>query len=209
MKRTLLIVPCALFALSALSGCTMMREHFGSKSDAYKKSAQGKPLEVPPGLDSPNRSGSLTIPEPSASVASEVTDGRAPAVDFQPSIAPPLEAANLAGDGMQVADGPDHTWTRVGLALERSGIATIVSRDAAQRTYEITATGTKSTSPSFLKKVVTLGMANDKRVKTPVGLRVRVTGVEGASKVTVEGATTAAGANAAREVLQTLRQRMS
>lgn len=209
MKRTLIIVLCAIFALFTLGGCSTLRERFGNKDDAYKKSVEGQSLEVPPGLDSPNRSGSLVIPEPSASVANVQTDASVPVAKFEPSSAPPIEAMDLAGGGMQVADGLDHTWTRVGLALERSGVATIVSRDAVKRTYDISTTGTKSSSPSFLKKVATLGMARDKNIKTPVGLRVRVSGSDGASTVTVEGATTESGTNAARQILQMLRQRMS
>ncbi len=211
MKRTISIVLCAVFALSTLGACSSLRERFSSsgKSDAYQKSVQGQPLEVPPGLDSPNRTGALTIPEPSAAVANIKADASVPAARIEPSKAPPTEAMSLSGDGMQVADTLDHTWARIGLALERSGVATIQSRDAAQRTYEISATGAKSRSPSLLKKVVTLGMAGDKNVKTVVGLRVRVSGSDGASKVTVEGATTESGTNAARQVLQTLRQRLS
>ncbi len=209
MKRTLSIGLCAVFALFVLSACGTLRERFGSKSDAYTKSEQAPALEVPPGLDAPNRSGSLTIPEPSAKVANLKTDGSVPTTAFTPSSAPPIETMNLAGGALQLADSLDHTWTRVGIALERSGVATIQSRDAVQRTYEISTTGVKTRSPGFLKKVVTLGMAGDKSVRTPVGLRIRISGTDGASKVTVEGATTESGSNAAQRVLQTLRQRMT
>lgn len=203
------MVLCAVFALSALSACGTLRERFGSKSDEYKNSEQAPALEVPPGLDAPNRTGSLTIPEPSASVANLKTDGSVPAAEFKPSSAPPTQAMNLAGGGLQLADSLDHTWARVGLALERSDVATIQSRDAAQRTYDISTTGEKTRSPGFLKKVVTLGMARDKNVKTAVTLRIRVGGSDGASTVTVEGATTESGSSAAQRVLQTLRQRMT
>jgi uncharacterized lipoprotein len=209
VKRTFSIALCALVLLSSLSACSSLRARFGSKSDAYKSSAQTRPLEVPPDLDTPNHSGSLLIPEPSAASASVVTDTRVPASLIEPSSVPPLDAQNLGGDGVQVADTLANTWKRVGLALERSGAATILARDESARTYEISAKGKKTQSPGFLKRVVTLGMARKKSVSAPVGLRVRVSGSDGASKVTVEGATTESGSDAARQVLDTLRQRMS
>jgi uncharacterized lipoprotein len=209
VKRTFSIVLCAFALLSSLSACSTLRERFGSKSDAYKGSSQTRPLEVPPDLDSPNHTGSLSIPEPSATGTSLVSDTGVPAAMIEPSKVPPLDAQNLGGDGVQVADTLTNTWKRVGLALERSGAATITARDETARTYEISAKGKKVQSPGLLKRVVTLGMAGKKSISTPVGLRVRVSGNDGACKVTVEGATTEAGSDAARQVLETLRQRMS
>ena len=209
VKRNLTIVLCAFALFSMLSGCNTMRNKFGRKDDAYKSSVQTAPLQVPADLDAPNRSGTLAIPEPSTPKATAATDSSVPAIDIKPSSAPPADAHNLSGDGFQVADSLTHTWTRVGLAIERSGVASIQSRDESARTYEISTTGKKTSSPGFWKKVVTLGMAGDKKVSTPVGLRVRVSGVDGASKVTVEGAGSEAGQQAAQEVLEVLRQRMS
>ncbi len=203
------IAVCALVMLPLLGGCGMIRAKFGNKNDAYKNSTQMRPLEVPPDLDSPNRTGALLIPEPNATSAAATIDSSVPAAVIAPSSAPPLDAQNLAGDGLQITDTLANTWRRVGLALERSGVATIQSRDEAARTYEISAVGKKTRSPGFLKKVVTLGMARDKSVSSAVGLRVRVSGSDGASKVSVEGAAGEAGANAARQVLESLRQRMS
>ena len=209
MKRILPIAVCAIFLLPLLGGCGMIRAKFGNKSDAYKNSTQTRPLEVPPDLDSPNRTGALVIPGPSASTGTAVSVSAAPAAIIVPSSAPPLEAQSLAGEGFQVADSLANTWRRTGLALERSGVATIPSRDETARTYEISAVGKKTRSPGLMKKVLTLGMAKDKSVSSTVGLRVRVSGSDGASKVTVEGAVGESGAGAARQVLETLRQRMS
>jgi uncharacterized lipoprotein len=209
VKRTFSIVLCAFALLSSLSACSTLRERFGSKSDAYKGSTQTRPLEVPPDLDAPNHTGSLSIPEPSATGASLASDSSTPVPMIEPSKVPPLDAQNLGGDGVPVADTLANTWKRVGLALERSGAASILARDESARTYDISAQGKKAQSPGLLKRVVTLGMARTKNVSTPVGLRVRVSGSDGASKVTVEGATTESGSDAARQVLETLRQRMS
>lgn len=209
MKRSLPIAVCAIVLLPLLGGCGALRAKFGNKSDAYKHSVQTHPLEVPPDLDTPNRTGTLVIPEPSASAATANFDASAPAADITPSNAPPVDAQNLAGDGLLIADTQANTWRRVGLALERSGVATIKARDEATQSYEINAVGKKTSSPGFMKEVFTLGMAHDKSVSSSVALRVRITGSDGASKVIVEGATGEAGASAARQVLETLRQRMS
>ncbi|MFZ1837209.1 MAG: hypothetical protein WAU20_00580, partial [Dokdonella sp.] len=83
------------------------------------------------------------------------------------------------------------------------------SRDEATRTYEINTVGKKTRSPGFFKKVFTLGMARDKSIKSAVALRVRVGGSDGASTVAVEGAAGEAGADAAAQVLDVLRQRMN
>jgi uncharacterized lipoprotein len=210
VKKNIALVLAAIALLSLLGGCSYLRTKFGSKSDAYKNSSQARPLEVPPDLDAPNRSGALQIPEPGASTATVATDGSAPAPLVPPAAAPPMSAAaSLGGDGLQVADTLANTWVRVGLALERSGIATIQARDEAARSYEIRATGQKTRRPGLLKRVVTLGMAGDKTVATPVNLRVVVSGSDGASKVTVQGAATESDTSAARQVLDTLRQRLN
>lgn len=208
VKKNIAYVLGAIVVLSLLGGCSYLRTKFGSKSDAYKNSSQSRPLEIPPDLDAPNRSGALQIPEP-GTANTAATSGSAPASSITPAAAPPLRtSASLGGDGLQVADTLSNTWARVGLALERSGIATILSRDEATRSYEIRASGQKTRKPGLLKRVVTLGMAGDKKISTPVNLRVVVSGTDGASKVTVAGAATESDSNAARQVLDVLGQRM-
>src|SRR5690606_35534584 len=61
VKRILSHLLIAMLSVALLSGCSYLRTKFGAKNDAYKKSAQSRPLEVPPDLDSPNRSGTLQI----------------------------------------------------------------------------------------------------------------------------------------------------
>lgn len=211
MNRTISIAFGAIAALTLLGGCSYIRSRFGAGSDdVYRNSTQTRPLEVPPDLDAPNRSGTLVIPEPSAANSAGPVDTSAPDAAITPNAAPPLAAAaSVGGDGLQVADTLANTWRRVGLALERSGVATIQSRDEATRSYDIRTNGVTTKSPGWLKRAVTLGMARDKKVSTPVNLRVRVSGTDGASSVLVEGASTASDMNAARQVLETLRQRMN
>jgi uncharacterized lipoprotein len=188
-----------------------MRSKFGSKSEVYKVSAQAKPLEVPADLDAPNKSGTLVIPEPSANAAPAAADTSVPAASISSTqTAPPRTAApSLGGEGMSVADTPASTFRRVGLALTRSGVATIEKTDENTRTYEILTNGSTTKSPGWFKKTVTLGMADDKKILTPVRLRIRVSGSGNESRVTVEGVTSEAATSAARNILETLGQRLS
>lgn len=209
VNRHLSMAFVLLAAMLVLPGCSYLRSKFGGNQDAYKASAQTRPLEVPPDLELPNHSGSLVIPEPSPANTQIVENDASPALSIAPGATPPSVATITGGDTMQVADSVQNTWRRVGLALERSGIASIQSRDEVARTYEISTQAKQVRSPGWFKRVVTLGMARDQKVSTPVLLRVRVSGEDGASKVTIEGANSGAGDTAAREVLETLRQRMS
>jgi uncharacterized lipoprotein len=212
VKRNLTFLLGLLAVLGMLSGCAYMKSKFGSNSsEVYKVGAQSKPLEVPPDLDPPNKSGTLVIPEPSATAATAAVDESVPAAAISSSqAAPPRTAApSLGGEGMSVADTPASTWKRVGLALERSGVATIERRDERTRTYEVLTNGSTTQSPGWFKKTVTLGMADDKKVLTPVRLRIRVSGTGNESRVTVEGTTSEAATSAARNILETLGQRLS
>jgi uncharacterized lipoprotein len=114
----------------------------------------------------------------------------------------------IGGDGLQVADSVENTWTRVGLALERSGVATLLSRDEAGRAYAVETTGQTTAKASWWKRAITLGHAGSK-VTAKVQLTVRVIADGAGSRVTVEGAADDASREAARSLLVTLRQRMS
>jgi uncharacterized lipoprotein len=198
-----------MLTAAVLSGCGYLKTKFGGKKDAYKKSTQTQPLEVPPDLDSPNRSGTLLIPEPGTSTLAGTSVTRVPDAMITPTAVPPVSATLTAsGDGLQLADTLASTYRRVGLALERSGVATILSRDEGTRSFVIRTTGQTKKSPGWFKRAITLGMADDKKVSVPVELRVSVTGTDGASKVVVEGAASESERSAAKRVLETLGQRM-
>ncbi|MEZ5461470.1 hypothetical protein [Dokdonella sp.] len=210
MKRNLTILIGLVAMLTLLSGCAYMRSKFGSKSEEYKVGAQVKPLEVPSDLDAPNKSGTLVIPEPSPNAATAAADTSVPTAVITTQAAPPRTAApSLGGEGMNVADTPASTFKRVGLALTRSGVATIEKTDESARTYEVLTNGSTTKSPGWLKKTVTLGMADDKKILTPVRLRIRVSGSGNESRVTIEGTTSEAATSAARNILETLGQRLS
>lgn len=209
MKRTLSLPLITLVALAMLPGCSYLRSRFGDDRDEYRDSVATAPLQIPEGLDAPNRSGALAIPEPT--VASEsVPDAAVPDIGVVTlGASDPGKAPQLGGDGLKIADTLSNTWRRVGLALERSGVATITARDADALTFDVQAKAYVNERPGLFKRVFTLGMARDKRISTPVNLRVRVSGTDGACVVGVEGSAGDSGRDAAREILETLRQRMT
>ena len=211
MKRSLILATCVIASASVLGGCGYMRSKFGSKPDAYKNSSQTRPLEVPPDLERPNSSGTLSIPDRGATPASAASSAPGSAPSNTPGDAVPRMAAGatLAVDGLHVADSVASTWSRVGLALERSGAAVIESKDEAARTYAVRTSATSSVRAGWFKRAITFGRAGDRKVSKAVTLGIRVSADGDGSKVTIEGATDAAGEKAARDLLDALRQRLA
>ena len=214
VKRNLFALPAALMAASLLTGCGFMHSHFGHKGPAYAKSVEDRPLEVPPDLDAPNKSGALVIP-PAGTASASVSTASTAAVsaDAAAAAAPPsaviASGVSLGGDGLHVADSVESTWSRVGFALERSGAATIMNRDEAGRAYSVETTGQTTIRPGWLKRAITFGRAGNKTTaKVQLTVRVQADGAN-ASKVSVEGADDEASRNAAQSLLATLRQRLT
>lgn len=217
MRRDIQALAITAIASFALAGCGFFERHFHKQNDAYKTSVQEHPLEVPPDLDKPNTTGALTIPAAGGSTATaSAAPGDASAappiggVSAAPAEAPAAAPtpAVLTGDALHVADTVDSTWNRVGLALERSGAATVLARDEAGRSYDVQTAGQVTSKPGWFKKVVTLGMAKG-TTTAQVRLKLRVTAEGDGSKVAVEGATDQASKDAAQALLATLKQRLS
>lgn len=214
VKRNLIVLPAALIGASLLGGCGFVHDHFGRKAPAYSSAVEARPLEVPPDLDSPNRNGALVVPTPAAAPAAATGYSVATVpMSAAPGAAPPsavlTAGVSLGGDGLHVADTIESTWSRVGLALERSGATVVLSRDEAGRTYAVETTGQTTTKPGLLKRIVTLGRASNKAT-AKVQLTVRVTSnAANASTVSVEGADSEAARSAAQALLATLRERLS
>jgi uncharacterized lipoprotein len=214
VRRDIQALVTVAIASCLLGGCGFVNRHFHKENDAYKTSVQEHPLEVPPDLDKPNTAGALAIPAagtPVATTDASSAPAGAAAVGSTPvatSVAEPVAPAIMSEDGLHVQDSVDSVWNRVGLAVERSGAATILSRDEAGRSYDVqTATQTVS-KPGWFKKTITLGMAKGKTT-APVRLKLRVTAEGDGSKVGVEGATDDASKAAAQALLTTLKQRLS
>ena len=221
MRRDIKALTIALSA-SLLASCGWFDRHFHKENTEYKTSVQERPLEVPPDLDKPNTSGALTIPESGAATAPVATaDASAPPAPASMAAAPatgeaPVTTAPaastapaiLSGDALHISDTVDSVWNRVGLAMERSGAATILARDEAQRTYDVQTTAQVTEKPGWFKKAITLGMAKG-ATTAQAHLKLRVTAEGDGSKVSVEGATDDATKQAAQALLTTIKQRLT
>jgi len=209
VRRNTIALLATLVAASLLGGCGFMHRHFERKNDDYKRAVESRPLEVPPDLDTPSSSGALTVPATSARTSSAVastTPGAAPA-----SVPPEVSAApgaTISGDGLAVSDTVANTWSRVGLALERSGVATITGRDEAGHAYTVETTGHTTAKAGWFKRAITFGRAGNKTTAR-VQLSIRVNADGAGSRVSVEGSDDDASRDAARSLLNSLRERLS
>jgi uncharacterized lipoprotein len=221
VRRDIRALAILLAASSLLGGCSWFHRHSEKQANEYRTGVQERPLEVPPDLDKPNTAAALTIP-PVGSPAAAPAVGTAPAdmaaapagtaaaPAATPGNAPGAAAppAMLGPDGLHVLDSVDSTWNRVGLAIERSGAATITARDEGQRTFDVQTTGQVVEKPGWFKKTITLGMAKGKTT-AQVNLKLRIAAEGDGSKVTVEGANDDASREAAQALLSTLKSRLS
>ncbi|RYD15363.1 MAG: hypothetical protein EOP90_08180 [Lysobacteraceae bacterium] len=217
MRRTTAALPVMLLAAALLGGCGFFSRHLDRQDDTYRQSAQSRPLEVPPDLDSPASNAALTIPDarPAAATSSPVADaGTPPGISAAPApgAAPPAAAAAPGvvptGDGLLVSDSLESTYRRVGLALERSGAARVLGSDAAAHSYEVETTGQTTIKPGWFKRAVMLGRAGNK-VTSQVRLGVTVEESAQGSRVRVGGGGDEASREAAQALLQVLRERLS
>jgi uncharacterized lipoprotein len=213
VRRNFFALPTLLVAIVSLAGCGFVHRHFGRDDTAYRKAAQDRPLEIPPDLDTPSSSGALTIPQAGAVSSSAASPTAAPsASSTAPNSLPPSAAmqpgVQIGGDGLSVADSVESAWGRVGLAIERSGTATLIERDAAAHAYTVETTGHTTEKAGWFKRAITLGHAT-RKVAAKVRLVVRVSADGSGSKVAVEGASDDASRDAARSLLAALRQRLS
>lgn len=214
MRRDIKALTIAL-SCSLLASCGWFDRHFHKDNTEYKTSVQERPLEVPPDLDKPNTSGALTVPEAGATTAPVATSDASapppgtPAGEAPATTAPTSAAASavLSGDALHVSDTVDSVWNRVGLAMERSGAATILARDEAQRTYDVETTAQVVAKPGWFKKAITLGMAKG-TTTAQAHLKLRVSAEGDGSKVSVEGASDDASKQAAQALLSTIKQRL-
>lgn len=191
MTRSTLRLPAVAILAVAVGGCSM----FGVRSD-YEQARETRPLEIPPELDAPVQSGTMRVPEVSGAPS-------APAPTSVPSAIPAGEATTLA-----IADGVAGAWRRVGLALERSGVATISARDEAAATFTVSGTTTvaKAAEGGFLKRMFS---RDEAAAPVEVTRVVRIVADGGGSVVRVEDEQgQAAGDELARRVIEAIRQRL-
>jgi uncharacterized lipoprotein len=201
-----------LLAATTLGGCSW----FHHRNDYYNKAAEARPLDVPPDLDTPVTSNELIVPSASATAATASSTSVAPpAANVAAGVPASGSTTTLTGDGLHVADSPEHAWQRVGLALERAQVGTISARDESARSYTIEVSGLGAPAPAeehhwYTRVLHPFGGGNAKPQTVSGHLTVRVSEDKGGAKVNVEGdSSDSATATAARRVLEVLRERLS
>jgi len=218
VRRNTAALPLVLIAASLLGGCGFLSRHADRKDQAYKESVQSRPLEVPPDLDNPASSSALTIPDarpapaPASSPAADTAPvGAPPAMASTPAAAPTTAAGpgvTASADGLLVSDTVESTFRRVGLALERSGAARVLGSDPSSYAYSVETTGQTTIKPGWFKRAITFGQAGT-RTTAKVQLGVSVEPDASGSRIRVSGGTDEASRDAARALLQVLRERLS
>jgi uncharacterized lipoprotein len=195
MTRSTLRLPAVAILAVVLGGCSM----FGVRSD-YEQARETRPLEIPPELDAPVQSGTMRVPDVAGAPAAPAPAGVPSTV---PSTIPAGEATSLA-----IADGVAGAWRRVGLALERSGVATISARDEVAATYTLSGTTTvaKAAEGGFFKRLFSRDEASAPVEVTRV---VRVVAEGAGSVVRVEDEQgQAVDDELARRVVEAIRRRL-
>ena len=123
MKKSSLAValPALILTGLLLSGCGIFRSE-----KAWQTAQQQSPLEIPPGMDTPNASAALVIPPPGAN--RPTANGATARVGNAPS---------SITDGFILADNVDDTYRRVGEALSNGEIGSLQSHDDAAHSYSL------------------------------------------------------------------------
>lgn len=133
MTPTRSLVRNALLAVLAValvgsSGCSWLRGKFGTEN-AYKRSQQNQPLEVPPGLDAPSTSGGVVIPDVSNNPYANAP-AQAPVADVVPSSVPSV-------DSFVLNDSLSSAWRRIGLALGKIDGVQVDERAQLLNSYSV------------------------------------------------------------------------
>jgi uncharacterized lipoprotein len=117
-SRRQLAVALLAALVVASTGCSWFRGKSG-----YEQSPEHRPLEIPPGLDAPNTTSAMRVPELPASAGATTA-----------------QTASGSGDFV-VADQVGSAWRRVGLALERIDGVEIKDRAELISAYTVVAGG--------------------------------------------------------------------
>ena len=203
IRRALPIASLAL--VLATSGCAFLH----ADRTNYQNSRETKPLEVPPGLDSPSTSSELTIPGTGTAAAERHATSAAnpvPPTDTPATSTPRPAPGTYVGTETTLAlpDEVGSAWKRVALALERSGVMSVVGRDEAAGTVTLKQ-DTVTKEGGFFKRMIGRG-----GTKTESVTRVVHISAEGAgSRVRIEDESgRAIEDESAREIIAAIKQRL-
>jgi uncharacterized lipoprotein len=120
-KRTTVILLSALL-LTALTACSSKQ-----KRPVYYDARETNPLEIPQGLDAPDRSKALIINMPPAPPPEMIMETRPPRISSTTSGIDSNSSLNWSPQGLYllVEDTPESTHRRLGLVIERAGMERI------------------------------------------------------------------------------------
>lgn len=117
----------AVCAAAILSACSAFKEH----SDYYKSAQEGRPLEVPPDLDSPTMANELVVPPAGGGAATAAAGATAPGT----AAAPPGAMVAVGGNELHRAENVQDSWQQVGSVLGRSDLGKLSNRDEAGHAF--------------------------------------------------------------------------
>jgi uncharacterized lipoprotein len=223
--RTYVRSTVSVIAVAAvLSGCSLFHHH----DNYYSKAVESRPLEVPPDLEAPPATNELNVPPgggaTATTTAAPVGTTSTESMTSPPAGAPASSSVALTGAGLHVADSVDHTYQRVGVALDRAQLGTVSERDATGHSYTLEVSGLRATTTSaeptpehhwYSRILHPFGGGNSSSSASssqPVSgrLTVKVIGEGDGSRVDVEGTSSdSSSTEAARRVLDALRDRLS
>lgn len=131
------VLPIAgLAVMLATTGCNWLR---GDRTD-YQRAKETRPLEVPPGLDTPSGTAELTIPGSAKGTSTSApVNATPPSAGALPASAPKAAPQTYVGTetSLVLSDEIGSAFKRVSLALERSGVMTVVSKDESAGTVTL------------------------------------------------------------------------
>jgi uncharacterized lipoprotein len=199
---------------------------FHHHDNYYSKAAEARPLEVPPDLDAPPVANELTVPTAgtaSTTAAPATAPSSTASMSAPPAGMPVASSVALTGAGLHVADSVDHTWQRVGVALDRAQLGTVSERDESGHSFTLDVSGLRATAPTqpaaehhwytrILHPFGGGGSSSSAANSQPVSgrLTVKVIADGDGSRVDVEGASNdSSSSEAARRVLDALRERLT
>ncbi len=139
----------------ALAGCSWVPEQ-----GEYAKTAESKPLEVPPDLDAPAADGAVQVPKvdgtqsppppeaPPAAVGRNY-DGVATASGQNAGV-----SSELRGNTLIIEDSLEASWRRVEFAAERAGLAARdANREKGTMKLEFTDLDARQNRPGFFSRL--------------------------------------------------------
>jgi uncharacterized lipoprotein len=193
MKKTSLAVALPALALTGLllSGCGMFRSE-----KSWQTAKQESPLEIPPGMDTPNASAALVIPPQGSNRPS--SNGATARVGNNPG---------TITDGFILADNVDNTYRRVGEALSNGEIGTLQGHDDAAHSYNLSVVASEQPAekPGFFGRMFGHGSSNENAPNAAprsVVVTVNSSG-QGSSEVRAQGE-----AGAVAKVVDSLKSRL-